>query len=149
MAVKPIPDGYHSVTPYLIVDGAAKLIDFAKEAFGAEEMFRMPGESGAIGHAEMRIGDSVVMLADPNPDFPPRPANLLLYVADCDAAYRKALAAGGSSDREPADQFYGDRSAGVKDAFGNLWWLHTHIEDVSAEEMQKRVAAMGQGPTQS
>jgi len=141
MAVKPIPDGYHTVTPYLIVRGASDLIDFAKGAFGAEEMFRMPGPDGTIGHAEMKIGDSVVMLADAGPDNPPRPANLLLYVEDCDASYRKALAAGGSSEREPSDQFYGDRSAGVW-ACGILWWMHTHIEDVSPEEMEKRVAAM-------
>jgi len=140
MAVKPIPDGYHSVTPYLIVNGASALIDFARQAFGAEELFRMPQPDGTIGHAEMRIGDSVVMLADASPENPPRPANLLLYVDDCDASYRKALAAGGSPEREPADQFYGDRTAGV-DACGILWWLHTHVEDVPPEEMEKRAAA--------
>ena len=141
--VKPIPDGYHSVTPYLVVDGAAKLIDFARQAFGAEEMFRMPAPGGSVGHAEMRIGDSVVMLADSSPDNPARPANLLLYVDDCDATYRKALAAGGTSEREPTDQFYGDRAGGV-DAFGVRWWIHTHIEDVPPEEMDKRAAASAQ-----
>lgn len=141
--VKPIPDGYHSVTPYLVVDGAAKLIDFAKQAFGAEEMFRMPAPQDTIGHAEIRIGDSVVMLADAGPENPPRPANLLLYVDDCDSTYRKALAAGGTSEREPTDQFYGDRTAGV-DACGIRWWIHTHVEDVSPEEMEKRVAAAAQ-----
>ena len=141
--VKPIPDGYHSVTPYLVVDGAAKLIDFARQAFGAEEMFRMPAPQDTIGHAEIRIGDSVVMLADAGPENPPRPANLLLYVDDCDSTYRKALAAGGASEREPTDQFYGDRTAGV-DACGIRWWIHTHVEDVSPEEMEKRAAAAGQ-----
>lgn len=141
MSVKPIPDGYNTVTPYLIVEGASKLIDFAKEAFGAQEMFRMPGPDGKLGHAEMRIGDSVVMLSDAGPDNPARPANILLYVNDCDATYRKALAAGGASEREPTDQFYGDRAAGV-DACGIRWWIHTHVEDVSPEEMDKRMAAM-------
>ena len=140
MAVKPIPDGYSTITPYLVVDGAAKLIDFASEAFGAQEMFRMPAPDDKIGHAEVRIGDSIVMLADAGPDNPPRPANLLLYVDNCDATYRKALAAGGNSEREPADQFYGDRTAGV-DACGIRWWIHTHVEDVAPEEMEKRVAA--------
>jgi len=140
MSVKPIPDGYNTVTPYLIVNGASGLIDFAKELFSAEEMFRMPGPDGTIGHAEMRIGDSVVMLADAGPDNPARPATLLVYVEDCDASYRKALAAGASSEREPADQFYGDRTAGVN-ASGILWWLHTHVEDVPPEEMEKRAAA--------
>jgi len=141
MAIKPIPDGYHTVTPYLIVNGASGLIDFAKGAFGAEEMFRMPGPDGTIGHAEMRIGDSVVMLADGTSDNPTQAATILLYVEDCDASYRKALAAGGSVQREPADQFYGDRTAGVN-AGGITWWLHTHVEDVSPEEMEKRMAAM-------
>src|SRR5437867_8533347 len=106
MAVKPIPDGYNTITPYLIVDGASKLIDFAAEAFGAQEFVRMPAPDGKIGHAEMRIGDSVVMLGDAGPDNPAKSATLLLYVNDCDASYGKALAAGGTSEREPADQFY-------------------------------------------
>jgi len=144
MAVKPIPEGYRSVTPYLIVQGASKLIDFAKLAFGAEETFRMPGPGGAIMHAEMRIGDSMVMLSDATPENPPMPIMIHLYVEDADRVYKRALAAGASSLREPADQFYGDRSAGVKDAFGNQWWLATHIEDVSPQELQKRAAAMGQ-----
>jgi uncharacterized glyoxalase superfamily protein PhnB len=143
MAVKPIPDGYNTVTPYLIVEGASKLIDFARQVFGAEEMFRMPGPDGKIGHAEMRIGDSVVMLGDAGPDNPPQRATLLVYGDDCDSTYRKALSAGGASEREPADQFYGDRTAGVN-ACGVVWWIHTHVEDVAPEEMEKRVAAMAQ-----
>jgi uncharacterized glyoxalase superfamily protein PhnB len=145
MAVKPIPDGYHSVTPYLIVRGASQLIDFAKEVFGAEETFRMPGASGVIMHAEMRIGDSMLMLADASgADNPPMPAMIHLYMPNVDEVYGRALAAGASSLREPEDQFYGDRSAGVIDALGNRWWIATHVEDVSPEEMERRTAAMGQ-----
>ena len=138
MAVKPIPDGYHTVTPYLIVDRAAELIDFTKRAFGAEEMFRMPGPGGAIMHAEIRIGDSVVMLSDASTENPSTSTMIHLYVEDVDAVYQRALEAGASSLREPENQFYGDRSAGVKDAFGNQWWLATHVEDVSPEELQRR-----------
>jgi uncharacterized glyoxalase superfamily protein PhnB len=138
MAVKPIPDGYHTVTPYLIVDRAAELIDFTKRAFGAEEMFRMPGRGGAIMHAEIRIGDSVVMLSDASTENPSTSTMIHLYVEDVDAVYQRALEAGASSLREPENQFYGDRSAGVKDAFGNQWWLATHVEDVSPEELQRR-----------
>ena len=145
MAVKPIPDGYHSVTPYLVVEGANALIDFAKQALDAEETFRMPGPGGVIMHAELRIGDSMVMLADAQgADNPPMPAMIHLYVPDADDYYKRALAAGASSLREPADQVYGDRSAGVEDAFGNKWWLATHIEDVSPEELAKRAEAMAQ-----
>ena len=139
--VKPVPDGYHTVTPYLIVEGASKLIDFAKQAFGAEETVRMPGPGGTIGHAEIRIGDSFVMLSDAGPDNPSRLPNILLYVNNCDATYKKALAAGGVSEREPSDQFFGDRAGGVN-ACGVRWWIHTHIEDVAPEEMEKRVAAL-------
>jgi len=142
--VKPIPDGYHSLTPFLIVEGAPALIDFAKQAFGAEETFRMPRPGGQIMHAEMRIGDSMMMLSDASPENPPMPAMIHLYVEDADAIYKRALQAGASSIREPADQFYGDRSAGVKDKFGNQWWLATHIEDVPPEEMEKRAAAATQ-----
>ena len=138
MAVKPIPDGYHTVTPYLIVDRAAELIDFTKRAFGAEEMFRMPGPGGAIMHAEIRIGDSVVMLSDASTENPSTSTMIHLYVEDVDAVYQRAVEAGASSLREPENQFYGDRSGGVKDAFGNQWWLATHVEDVSPEELQRR-----------
>jgi PhnB protein len=145
MAVKPVPDGYHSVTPYLIVRGASQLIDFAKEVFGAEETFRMPRPSGVIMHAEIRIGDSMVMLSDASgAENPPMPAMIHLYIPNVDAVYKRALVAGASSLREPQDQFYGDRSAGVKDSFGNHWWIATHIEDVSPEELQRRTAAQGQ-----
>jgi uncharacterized glyoxalase superfamily protein PhnB len=144
MAVKPIPDGYHSITPYLVVNGAAQLIDFARQAFAAQELLRMPGPGNTIGHAEIKIGDSIVMLADANPGHPPRPANLMLYVPNVDEVYRRALAAGGTSEREPADQFYGDRSAGVRDGAGNFWWIATHVEDVPPEELARRAAKEGQ-----
>ena len=144
MAVKPIPDGYHTVTPYLIVAGAAELIEFAKRAFGAKERFRSSGPDGTIMHAEIQIGDSVVMVSDGSPDHPPKPAMLHVYVEDVDAVYRDALAAGGEPPREPEDHFYGDRSGGVRDAFGNQWWLATHVEDVSPEEMRRRQEALAE-----
>jgi uncharacterized glyoxalase superfamily protein PhnB len=144
MPVKPIPDGYHVVTPYLVVEGAAKLIDFMKQAFGAEERFRMDQPGGKVGHAELQLGDSVIMVGDAGEQNPPMPGMIHLYVEDVDSAYQRAVRAGGISQREPANQFYGDRSAGVKDAFGNQWWLATHVEDISPEEMEKRAAATAQ-----
>lgn len=140
MAVNPIPAGYHSVTPYLLVEGADSLIEFVKRVFGAEETVRMPAPDGKIGHAEVRIGDSIVMLADASTSETeqPMPATVMVYVEDADKIYRAALEAGATSLREPVDQFYGDRSAGVRDAFGNQWWLHTHIEDVPPDEMDRR-----------
>jgi PhnB protein len=145
MAKTP-PDGYHSAQPYLIVQGAGKLIDFMKEVFGAKERMRMGGPDGAVGHAEMDIGDSVIMLSDPMPQNPAMPACVMVYVDDVDATYKKALAAGAKSEREPEDMFFGDRASNVRDPFGNLWAIHTHIEDVPPEEMEKRAAAaMPQG----
>lgn len=142
--VKPIPDGYHSVQPYLILKNAAAAIDFYTKAFGAKERMRME-KDGRIGHAELEIGDSVLMMADEHPEIDARspehyggsPVSLMIYVKDCDAVYKKALAAGATSDREPADQFYGDRMAGVKDPFGYRWHIATHIKDVSVEEMKQ------------
>jgi PhnB protein len=139
--VMPIPDGYHTVTPILVVDGAAKLIDFLKRAFGAEEKERFTDPNGKIAHAEVTIGDSIVQLSDSGGEWRPIQVPLLLYVIDTDTAYQRALKAGATSVREPADQFYGDRTGGVKDAFGNTWWIATHMEDVSREELQKRVEA--------
>ena len=141
MAVNPVPAEYGSVTPYLVVNGASGLIDFAKRTFQAEEIMRMPGPGDTIGHAEMRIGERIVMLADAGPENPTRNAALVLYVNDCDSTYRNALEAGATTEMVPEDQFYGDRRAGVN-AFGVSWWIHTHLEDVSPEEMQKRMAAM-------
>jgi PhnB protein len=140
MAVKPIPDGYHSITPYLVVNGATQVIDFLKQAFGAQEIMCMPGPNGTIGHAEVKIGDSIIMMADAGGPYPAQPGNFMLYVPNVDEVYRGALQAGGKSEREPADQFYGDRSAGVIDPAGNRWWIATHVEDVSPEELERRAA---------
>ena len=144
MTVKPVPDGYHTVTPYLVVQDVASLIDFLEQAFNAGEMVRMRSPGGSIMHAEVRIGNSMVMMGEAGENNPPMPAMLHLYLEDADAAYRRALEAGATSLREPEDQFYGDRTAGVKDDFGNQWWLATHIEDVTPEEMQRRAEARGQ-----
>ena len=141
MSVKPIPEGYHSVTSYLLVEDVARLIDFLKQAFQATEMHRMSRPDGRVGHAEVKIGDSMVMMGEAQGDWKPMPATLYLYVEDTDAVYRQALAAGAASIMEPADQFYGDRNAGVKDPCGNVWWIATHIEDVSREEIARRAAA--------
>ncbi len=140
MAVKPVPEGYHAVTPSLVVKGAAKLIDFLKQAFGAEEAFRMPLSNGEIMHAEVRIGDSVVMLNDAMQQ-PPTTTSLFLYVNDADSVYKRAVKAGATSVAEPADMFWGDRVAQVKDQFGNQWSIATYKEDVSPQELQKRAGA--------
>jgi uncharacterized glyoxalase superfamily protein PhnB len=141
MAVKPIPEGFHNVTPYLVVPGVAKLIDFLKQAFGATELFRMPRPNGTIMHAEVKIGDSIVMMGEPMGGHQPMPGSLYLYVEDADAVYKRTLQAGATSTMEPADQFYGDRSAGVKDPVGNHWWIATHKEDVSPDELARRAEA--------
>jgi len=144
MGVKPKPEGYHTVTPYFIIPGAANFIEFLKDTFGAQEKERFGRPDGAIMHTEVRIGDSIIMLSDSSAEFEPTRSSIHLYVDDVDATYKRALEVGGVSLREPEDQFYGDRSAGVSDRFGNTWWLATHVEDVSPEEMQKRQAAMAQ-----
>jgi PhnB protein len=141
MAVKPIPDGYHSITPYLVVRGVRRLLDFVTQAFGAEVVFQMPRPDGEVAHAEIRIGNSMVMCGPASDEHPPVPGMLYLYVTDVDAVFAKAVAAGGEVVRPLADQFYGDRSGGVKDPCGNQWWIATHIEDVPMEEMGKRAAA--------
>jgi uncharacterized glyoxalase superfamily protein PhnB len=144
MAVKPIPEDYHSVTPYLAIEGADKLLDFLNQAFDAVEVHEcMRRPDGTIQHAEVRIGDSVVMLAEATGQWKPRPSTLYLYVNDTDATYRRALEAGATSLMEPANQFYGDRNAGVQDPSGNFWWIATHVEDVSPEEMKRRAASQG------
>ena len=142
MTVKPMPDGYHSVTPYLSVPGVAKLLDFLQQAFEAQELHRMPRPDGTIMHAEVRIGDSLVMMGEPMGSAQPMFGSLYLYVHDVDAVYKRALQAGATTTSEPADQFYGDRSAGVKDPVGNQWWIATHKEDVPPEEMAKRAEAV-------
>src|SRR5450755_2374474 len=148
-AVKPIPDGYHAVTPYLMINEAAKAIDFYKKVFGAQELMRIPGPGGKVMHAELKIGDSIIMLADEHPEIDARspqayggtPVSLMLYVADVDDVFKRALSAGAKEVRPLKDQFYGDRSGGISDPFGHQWTLSTHVEDVSSEEMQKRMAA--------
>lgn len=140
MAVKPIPDGYHTLTPYLVVPGVAKLIDFLKQTFDAEEIERHAGPDGGIMHAEVRIGDSVVMMAEPTSQWGPRPATIYAYVKDVDAVYKRALRAGATSLMEPANQFYGDRNGGIQDLSGNQWWIATRVENVSREELAKRAA---------
>jgi PhnB protein len=141
MAAKAIPDGYHSVTPHLMVRGGAQLIDFLKQAFGAEEKSRTLGPGG-IMHAEVKIGDSMVMLSDAMGGVDPMPMVLFLYVEDADAVYKRALQAGGTSIQELKDQFWGDRAGAVKDDFGNVWWIATHVEDVSPEELKRRLQEM-------
>ena len=149
MSVKPIPEGYHSVTPYIVVDDAAAALDFYKRAFGAEEVLRMP-MGDRIGHAEIRIGDSFVMRADEFPEMDklgPKSrggttASLMIYLEDVDAAFERAIAAGGTEERAVQDQFYGDRSGSLFDPFGHSWTLSTHIEDVPEEEMQRRMKEM-------
>ena len=138
MAVKPIPDGYHTVTPYLTVRGASGLIEFLKQTFDAKETEVVRTPEGKVGHAELRIGDSVVMIGEAGGEWQPGSANLYVYVNDTDATYKRALKAGATSLMEPEDKFYGDRNAGVKDATGNQWWIATHVEDVSADELQRR-----------
>ena len=146
MPVKPIPDGYHSITPYLIVQGAAKAIDFYTKAFGASELFRLGGPGGTVAHAELRLGDSVFMLGEECPEHGakgPRtiggsPMSLLIYVTDVDAAARQAVAAGATVKRPVQDQFYGDRSGTFEDPFGHTWTIATHKEDVTPEECERR-----------
>jgi PhnB protein len=151
--VKPIPDGYHSVTPYLIIKGAADAIDFYKKAFGATELFRMPAPGGKVGHAEIKIGDSPIMLADESPEMGyvgpgtlgGTPVTIMIYVEDVDTVFNQAIGAGGEQVKPLQDQFYGDRSGTLKDPFGHVWHVATHKEDVSPEEMDKRMAAAGGG----
>ncbi len=144
ISTKPIPDGYHTLTPYLIVQDAAKEIDFLKRAFDAQETHRSTLPDGSIIHAELKVGDSMIMIGNARESWNPKPCALYVYVKDVDAAFHKAVEAGGKSLQEPKDQFYGDRSGGVEDSNGNFWWIATHIEDVSRQEIDRRFAAMGQ-----
>ena len=143
MTVKAIPDGYHTVTPYLIATDAAKVLEFAQRAFGATEVEKHVDDKGRIVHAALRIGDSMIMLGQASDEWKAMPCMLHLYVPDVDATYKNAIAAGGKSVREPTNEFYGDRSAGVIDESGNQWWMATHVEYVSEEEMEKRMKAAG------
>ena len=145
--VKAIPEGYHSVTPYLSIVGAAQAIDFYKKAFGAQELYRMPGPDGKVGHAEIQIGDSRVMLADEEPSmgsFGPKsiggtPVGLLIYLENVDKVFEQAIAAGSKVLKPLKDQFYGDRSGSLEDPFGHKWHLATHMEDVAPDEMGRRL----------
>ena len=149
MAVKSIPEGYHSLTPYLIINGASDAIEFYKKAFGAVELMRMPAPGDKIGHAEIKIGDSPIMLADEFPEMGYKspttlggsPVSLMIYVEDVDTVFKQAIAAGGKEQRPVKDQFYGDRSGTLEDPFGHVWHVATHKEDVSAEEMERRAKA--------
>lgn len=151
--VKPVPEGYHTATPYLIVEGAAKALDFYKRAFGATERFRFDGPEGRLLHAELQLGDSVILLADEVPEMGHRsplaiggtPVSTLLYVPDVDAVFNRAIGAGAQSMRPVQNQFYGDRSGTLRDPFGHVWTIATHVEDVSEEEMRRRMAGRKTG----
>jgi PhnB protein len=146
MPTKPIPEGYHTLTPYLAVDDAADAIDYYKRAFGAKERLRMGAPDGKIGHAELELGDSLLMLSDPFPQSSCRTpkelhgatASIFMYVKDVDVAFKQAVDAGGTSISEPEDMFWGDRFATLADPFGHVWSLATHVEDVPPEEMAER-----------
>lgn len=146
---RAIPEGYHSVTPYLIIKGAADAIEYYQKAFGATEMLRFPAPDGKIGHAEIKIGDSPIMLADEFPEMgykSPKslggsPVSIMIYVNDVDTVFKQAIAAGGKEQRPVKDQFYGDRSGTLEDPFGHVWHIATHKEDVSLEEMERRARA--------
>ena len=147
---KYIPEGYHTATPYLIVNGGARAIEFYKQAFGAAEVMRIGAPGGKVGHAEIKIGDSHIMLADEHPEMDARspqaiggtPVGLMLYLQDCDSVVAKAVSLGAKMVKPVQDQFYGDRSGTILDPFGHKWTIATHQEDVSPEEMKKRAAAM-------
>ena len=151
--VKPVPDGHRTVTPYLAIKNAAKALDFYQRAFGAVESYKLMMPDGRVGHAEIRLGDSLIMLADEFPEYGGKapdtlggsPVSLHLYVEDVDAFVKKAVAAGAKERKPVTDQFYGDRSGQLEDPFGHLWWVATHKEDVAPDEMQKRVQAMYAG----
>jgi PhnB protein len=148
--VRAIPAGHRTVTPYLTIKNAAKALEFYKKAFGATETYKLMLPDGRLGHAEIRLGDSMIMLSDEFPEYDGKapetlggsPISIHLYVEDVDAFFKKALAAGAKELKPVMDQFYGDRSGQLEDPFGHLWWVATHKEDIAPEEMQKRVAAM-------
>jgi PhnB protein len=139
MSVKAIPDGYGTVTPWIISHDTARLIEYLKRAFDAQELGRVPREDGRIGHAEVRIGDSVVMMFDAKPEWPQSPAFMRLFVPDAGATHGQAVAAGGTSVTEVTHLPFGDRVGRVRDPLGNVWWIQTHVEDVTPEQMQQRL----------
>ncbi|MDB5323011.1 MAG: Glyoxalase/bleomycin resistance protein/dioxygenase [Phycisphaerales bacterium] len=143
MGVEPVPAGFHMITPYVMVEGVGRLIDFLQRAVGAEIAHLSKTPDGLVMHASLRVGDSMLMLADARPpQWPARPSGFYVYVPNVDEMYERAMAAGAGSINAPRDEFYGDRMAGVTDPSGNQWWFATHVEDVSEEEMKKRQAAM-------
>ena len=139
---KAIPEGFHTITPFIMVKGARRVVEFMKKAFDAEIVSSLDHPDSTPWHAQLKIGDSMIMIGDTMGEHPDAPCSVYLYVPDVDAVYKKALAAGGRTLMEPEDQFYGDRSGGVKDPVGNIWWLGTHIEDVSDAELQRRANEM-------
>lgn len=147
---KAIPDGYYSLTPYIVIKGAAEALEYYKAVFGATEVLRMPGPGGRIMHAEVKIGNSILMLADENPErgaFSPSTtgqatSSIMFYTDDVDATFARAVSAGAKADQPPTDMFWGDRMANITDPFGHMWGIATHKEDVSPEEMQRRMSAM-------
>jgi PhnB protein len=143
MAVRPVPEGYHTVTPYLTVRDLRKLLDYVQKAFEATSVNAMTMPDGTIRHAEFQIGDSKLMAGEASEKWEPRPGTLYLYVPNVDAVFKKAVAAGGQVIMEPTDMFYGDRNGGVTDPCGNQWWIGTRIEEVSPEEMLRRAAVHG------
>ena len=144
MPVKPIPDGYNAVTPYLMVRDAARFIEFLSTVFGARVTEQLKRPDGKVGHTEVRLGDSMIMLSDASDGYPATPVMLHFYVEDVDATFARAVKAGGTVVAEPTKQFYGDRSGGVKEPCGNTIWIATHVEDVAPDELQRRAAqAMG------
>jgi len=151
MGVKAIPDGYYSLTPYLVIKGAAEAIEFYKKVFGAVETVRMPGPGGRIMHAEVKIGNAMLMLSDENPErgfLSPKTrggatSSIMFYTDDVDAVFKKAIAAGAKQDQPPTDMFWGDRMGNITDPFGHSWGIATHKEDVSPQEMEKRMAMQG------
>lgn len=138
MAVKPIPEGYHTVTPYLTVSDLPRLVQFLADAFDGKPSELVPDEQGQVRHAEVRIGDSMVMIGQEREQWKARPGTIYLYVEDAHATYKRAMSAGAKSLMEPAQMFYGDINGGVEDPVGNWWWIATHVEDVSPEEMERR-----------
>jgi PhnB protein len=143
--VKAIPDGYHSITPGMSLRGCDQAIEFYKRAFGAEQRLCLRGPDGKVAHCEIKIGDSVVMFGEASEQHPPHPLHAMLYVQDCDAVFQRAVAAGATVKAPVADQFYGDRAGRIADPFGNEWWIATHKEDVSPDEMERRMKTMMAG----
>jgi PhnB protein len=145
--LKTVPEGYHSVNSFLIVEGAEKLIQFLKQTFDGKVEESVKGADGRIAHAELTVGDSIIMMADATPKYGATSVHLYVYLQNVDLTYKRALEAGASSVQEPANQFYGDRTAGVKDPTGNYWWIAQHVEDVSPEELGRRMQALSPSTT--